>query len=625
MDNESKLPVDSLRLREFTRTLQKYKAGKHSVERRTIAAENWWKLRNQAEERKTSQGLSGFQAVSGWLHNVIVSKHADAMEAYPEPCILPREAGDRQEAAVLSKIIPVVLEQNEFEKTYSDVMWQKLKTGTGVYKVYWDGEKLGGLGDIAIERVDLLNVFWEPGTADIQDSPYFFHTRLENNEDLEEQYPQLKGKLKSTGFLASRFLYDDAVSTEGKSTVVDVYYRRKELGRTVLHYCKYVGDTVLYSTENMRVMKAELSPAEDGQAPLLQMQDSGGLYEHGLYPFVFDSLFPIEGSPCGYGFIDLCQNSQTQIDMMQTAFIKNTMVGSVPRYFQRVDGAINEEEFLDLNNPIIHVSGNLGQDSLRTVDYRPLSGNYMDMRTSVINELRETSGNTETSAGLVSSGVTAASAIAALQEASGKGSRDATRASYRAYSRIISLCIELIRQFYELPRQFRITGNLGVEKFVAYSNQGLLPQEQFFGEIQMGMRLPVFDIKVVPQKSSSYTRMSQNELALQFYQLGFFAPGQADQALSCMSMMEFEGKDELMQRIYMNGTMQKKLSMFQQYALAMTEKYEPERAAELMSSITGDTGIVQRSKLKQSKKQQENSRVAQARRRAQSVAQPGGR
>ena len=616
MEENIKLPVDGERLREFTRVLQKYKAGKASIERRTIAAENWWKLRNQAEERKSIEGLQGFQAVSGWLHNIIVSKHADAMEAYPEPAILPREAGDRQEAGMLSRIIPVILEQNEFEKTYSDAMWQKLKTGTGVYKVWWDAEKLNGLGDIAIERVDLLNVFWEPGAADIQDSRYFFHTRLEDNEELEESYPQLKGRLKSNGFLANRFVYDDAVSTEGKSTVIDVYYKRRQDGRTVLHYCKYVGETVLYATEN----EAALARMEGRET------EGRGLYDHGLYPFVFDSLFPIEGSPCGYGFIDLCQNGQTQIDMMQTAFLKNTMVGSVPRYFQRVDGAINEEEFLDLNNPIIHVNGNLGQDSLRTVDYRPLSGNYIDMRTSVINELRETSGNTETSVGLVSSGVTAASAIAALQEASGKGSRDATRSSYRVYSKIIGLCIELIRQFYQLPRQFRILGQMGTEQFVAYNNQGLQPQRQFFGEIELEMRLPVFDIKVVPQKSSSYTRLSQNELALQFYQLGFFSPGQADQALACMSIMEFEGKDQLMQQISYNGTMQKKLSVFQQYALAMTQKYEPERAGELMSSITGDAGIALRNKTSIKKAVGgENSRVTQARRKARSASQPGGR
>ena len=616
MEEKIKLPVDGERLREFTRVLQKYKAGKASIERRTIAAENWWKLRNQAEERKSIEGLQGFQAVSGWLHNVIVSKHADAMEAFPEPSILPREAGDRQEAGMLSKIIPVILEQNEFEKTYSDAMWQKLKTGTGVYKVWWDAEKLNGLGDIAIERVDLLNVFWEPGAADIQDSRYFFHTRLEDNEELEESYPQLKGRLKSSGFLANRFVYDDAVSTEGKSTVIDVYYKRREGGRTVLHYCKYVGDVVLYATEN----QAALARME-GREP-----EDSGLYAHGQYPFVFDSLFPIEGSPCGYGFIDLCQNGQTQIDMMQTAFLKNTMVGSVPRYFQRVDGAINEEEFLDLNNPIIHVSGNLGQDSLRTVDYRPLSGNYIDMRTSVINELRETSGNTETSVGLVSAGVTAASAIAALQEASGKGSRDATRASYRVYSKIIGLCIELIRQFYQLPRQFRIVGRMGTEQFVAYNNAGLQPQRQFFGEIELEMRLPVFDIKVVPQKSSSYTRLSQNELALQFYQRGFFSPGQADQALACMSMMEFEGKDQLMQQISFNGTLNKKLATFQQYALALTQKYEPERAGELMSSITGDAGIAVRSKMRlKNSGTGEDSRVSQARRKARSASQPGGR
>ena len=616
MEEKILLPVDGERLREFTRVLQKYKAGKASIERRTIAAENWWKLRNQAEERKSIEGLQGFQAVSGWLHNIIVSKHADAMEAYPEPAILPREAGDRQEAGMLSRIIPVILEQNEFEKTYSDAMWQKLKTGTGVYKVWWDAEKLNGLGDIAIERVDLLNLFWEPGAADIQDSRYFFHTRLEDNEELEESYPQLKGRLKSNGFLANRFVYDDAVSTEGKSTVIDVYYKRRQDGRTVLHYCKYVGETVLYATEN----EAALARMEGRET------EGRGLYDHGLYPFVFDSLFPIEGSPCGYGFIDLCQNGQTQIDMMQTAFLKNTMVGSVPRYFQRVDGAINEEEFLDLNNPIIHVNGNLGQDSLRTVDYRPLSGNYIDMRTSVINELRETSGNTETSVGLVSSGVTAASAIAALQEASGKGSRDATRSSYRVYSKIIGLCIELIRQFYQLPRQFRILGQMGTEQFVAYNNQGLQPQRQFFGEIELEMRLPVFDIKVVPQKSSSYTRLSQNELALQFYQLGFFSPGQADQALACMSIMEFEGKGQLMQQISYNGTMQKKLSVFQQYALAMTQKYEPERAGELMSSITGDAGIALRNKTSIKKAVGgENSRVTQARRKARSASQPGGR
>ena len=479
----------------------------------------------------------------------------------------------------------------------------------------WDTEKSGGLGDIAIERVDLLNVFWEPGVRDIQDSAYFFHTRLEDNDRLIARWPQLSGKLKSMSFAPTRFLYDDSVSTDGKSTVIDVYYKKKFQGRDVLHYCKYVGAALLYASENedfLREMEGET-------------EFPRGLYDHGRYPFVFDALFPVEGSPCGYGYIDLCRNAQTQIDMLQTAFLKNTMVGAVPRYFQRADGAVNEEEFLNLNNPIVHVSGNLGEDSLRIVDYRPLSGNYLEMRASVINELRETSGNTETSVGLVNAGVTAASAIAALQEASGKGSRDSTRASYRAYAEMIELCIELVRQFYDLPRQFRITGGLGIEQFVSYDNRGLRPQTLCGPEgMELGLRRPVFDIRVIPQKSSAYTRMSQNELALQFYQLGFFSPEHSDQALACMSMMEFDGKDELMQQLFYNGNMQKELAMYQQYALAMTQKYEPERARALMAGMTGRAAAAPKKAAYRKRGGGEGGRMERARARAANASQPGG-
>ena len=185
--------IGTEQLKKFTQVLEKYKAGKVQTEQRVLASENWWKLRNTMEEKKqTNIGADdGFKSVSGWLHNVIVSKHADAMESYPEPNILPREEGDRAEAKILTAIIPCIMEQNKFEKTYSDAMWQKIKAGTGVYKIVWDASKLNGLGDISIEKVNLLNIYWEPGVTDIQKSRYFFHTELQDKDLLEENYPQL--------------------------------------------------------------------------------------------------------------------------------------------------------------------------------------------------------------------------------------------------------------------------------------------------------------------------------------------------------------------------------------------------------------------------------------------------
>ena len=567
--------IGAEQLKELTAILEKYKAGKSQTEQRILASEQWWKLRNSTEEQKATNIGSdgGFKSVSGWLHNVIVSKHADAVEAYPEPNILPREENDRAEAKVLSAIIPCVLEHNKFEATYSDVMWQKLKTGTGAYKVVWDSSKLGGLGDIGIERVNLLNIYWEPGVTDIQRSRYLFHTELCDKDILEQTYPELKDKLKGQTFVSTKFLYDDTVDTENKFTLIEVYYHKQINGRQTVQYIKYVNDIVLYATEN-----AEMAET--------------GLYDHGKYPYVFDPLFPIEGSPCGYGYVDICRNPQTEIDLLKTSFVKNAMVGATPRYFKRQDGGVNEEEFLDLSKPLVNVNGNLGEDSLRQIEFRPLDSIYVNVLDRTIQELRETSGNTETSTGNISSGVTAASAIAALQEASGKGSRDSTQAAYRAYGEIVELCIELIRQFYDMPRQFRIVGQYGMEQFISYSNAGLQPQYQGtdFGT-DMGYRLPVFDIKISAQKKNVYTKVTQNELALQFFDKGFFNPQLTDQALMCLDMMEFDGKDGIMQKIAQNGTMFQKLIQYMQLSLTLAAKAAPEMVEGLSQDVMQTMGV----------------------------------
>lgn len=572
--------IGSEQLRSFNEILHRYHTGLAKTKQRVVASENWWKLRNNAEEAgETEIGRDrGFVSRSGWLHNVIVSKHADAMEAFPEPNILPREEGDKGQAAMLSSIVPCVLEQNEFEKTYSDAMWDKGKYGTGVYKIVWDSSKHNGLGDIAIESVSLLNLYWEPGITDIQESKYFFHTELCDKDVLRAKYPDLlEGKLKSNGFLDTRFLIDDAQDTSDKATVIEVYYHKG--GK--LHYVKYVDDVVLFATEN------EVSPSAPGMPAMAE----SGLYDHGKYPYEFDPLFPIEGSPCGYGFVDICKSPQTEIDLMKTAFVKNTMVSAMPRYFNRIDGNINVDEFLDLSNPIVGVAGNVDETSLRQIVSSPLPPVCINVLDATINELRETSGNTETATGNTPSGVTAASAIAALQEASGKGSRDATLASYRAYSNIVYLVIELIRQFYDMPRSFRIVGDYGAQQFVQYSNAGIKPQYQGndFGQ-DMGFRVPVFDIKVSAQKKSVYTKLSNNEMALQFFQYGFFNPQMADQALMCLDLMDFDGKDALMQKVSRNGTIFEKLTQYMQLALMLAEKAQPDMVEGISQDIMTTLG-----------------------------------
>lgn len=617
MDEVIKQRVNPERIRDLTRTLLRYKAGKASVDSRIVNSEQWWKLRNISQEDSRPDGMPAtFRSRSGWLHNVITSKHADAMEAYPQPDILPREASDKPEARMLSSIIPVVLEQNGYEETYSECQYSKLKFGTSVQKVVWDPSKLGGLGDISVTRVNVLNLFWEPGIEDIQDSRYVFQVELVDKSLLREMYPQFATEFKTSTVTPKQYQYDDKTSTEDKCTVVDCYYRKPAGDKMTLQYIKFVGETVLYATE------------DDPQWA------ERGLYDHGKYPYVFDALFPVEGTPCGYGYVDLCKSPQEEIDLLKTLINRNAAVNASPRFFVRSDGSINEEEFADLNQSIIHSTGNLGEDSIRAIQSTGLGEVYVNHMLNTIQELRETSGNTETSTGSTSSGVTAATAIAALQEASGKGSRDATKTSYRAFSRVVELVIELIRQFYDAPRSFRITGEDGQEAFVQYINSGLQPQGfgTAFGQ-DMGYRLPVFDVKVEPQKETKYTQQAQNELALQFYNLGFFEPTRVDQASACLEMMDFDGKYDVKRKIEENGTMAQRLAMVEQYALTLAAKYGDQQAIQQLSSIVAaTTGGVKEAPAQQSvsadgmgqNQSGAQTMVENARRRSQEASQPEG-
>ena len=619
-------------LRRANGILKKYKEGKTRLEQRIIDNEQFWKLRHWEQMEKEGQGGNSGdpQPASGWLVNCILSKHADAMDCYPAPTVLPREPDDRQEAQRLSRILPVVLKKNQFKRTYSSAWWYKLKSGCAVYGVFWDGTKLGGLGDISVKRMDLLNLFWEPGVTDIQDSAHFFSTELVDNDKLLAEYPQLEGKLGRGNFTLSRYLYDDTVDTSNKSLVVDWYYHTNMEGRKVLQYCKYVGETVLYATENDTVQPTEtqLMGADENGRPVMGQVPCGpsmaqrGWYDHGKYPFVFDVLFPEEGTPCGYGYIDLCKSPQKQIDLMNQAILKNTLANATPRFFIRSDGAVNENEYADWTRPFVHTNGNLGSDSIAPIRAGSLDSVYVAILNNKIGEMKETAGNRDVANGGTASGVTAGTAIAALQESSGKLSRNMIDDGYEAFADMVTLCIELIRQFYELPRQFRLLGAMGTEEFVSYDHSGLQPRVMDDG-VTVSYRVPEFDLEIGAERESPYRTAEANQLALQLFQMGFFRDDLADQALRCLELMEFKNKDQLARVISGGQTQARQIAALRQKLLQLAQVVDEVKGTHLAESLSAEQGGGQNAAASAGKAVQEShSAMERSRQQSREVVRP---
>ena len=531
---QDKLPVGAAEAAKAADILQSYRQGKAALDRRIVDNELWFRMAHwkQYPNRMMDQKE---QPASGWLFNSIANKHADAMDHYPAPTVLPRDADDEMAAKQLSAVLPALMERCDYEQTYSDVWWYKLKQGTGVKGVFWDGEANGGLGEIVIRKQDLLTLFWQPGVTDIQQSPHFFSLALEDNEALLARWPQLAGHTGCTD-AAAAYLQDDTADTSEKSVVVDWYYKVYRGGRTLLHYCKFCNGVVLYASEN--------------QPDLYDR----GYYDHGQYPYVFDTLFVEEGTPAGFGYIDVMKDCQNAIDRMNQVMQQNALLAAKPRYFLADNTGVNEAELTDFGRDVVHFAGRLTEENFRQESVRPLDASCIAYLNDRIGELKEISGNRDFSQGGTAGGVTAASAIAALQEAGSKLSRDMIKSSYRAFAKECRLCIELLRQFYTEPRLFRVAGTDGGWQFLRFDGGALQPRSTSgaFG-LEPVRRSPAFDITVAAVKKNTVSQLSQNENARALYQLGVFDPANAAQASALLELMDFEGVERVRARVAENA------------------------------------------------------------------------
>lgn len=538
--------IDATAIRTAHETLQKYMAGKQELDKRIIDNEDWWKLQHWRNFHQNELDRKE-QSTSAWLFNSIANKHADAMDSYPVPAVLPRSLDDEGTAKTLSSILPAIFDNCNFEQIYSDNWWDKLKNGCAIYAVMWDQSKEHGQGDISIRGVDMLSFYWEPGIQDIQDSKNIFVLALADNDALEAQYPQLQGKLSGNSIDKKQYHYDDAVDTTGKSIVVDWYYKVQTETSPLVHYVKYVDETVLFASED--------TPGYED-----------GIYDHGKYPFVMDVLYAEKGTPAGFGYVDICKSPQEYIDRLGMALLLNAEEAAQRRYFVKDGCQVNEDELLDIHKRVIHVVGSPNDDNIRSFDTPELSSVYLSVLQDKVNELKETSANRDFNQGGTASGVTAASAITALQEAGNKTSRDLIKSSYRCYTQICIMVIDLMRQFYDIGRTFRITGEQGTPEYVKFNNGGLKGGEKSVAGQDFRTKEPIFDVIPSAQKQNPYSKLSQNEMALQFYNAGFFNPQLADQVLQCIDMMDFDGKEKVRQGIQQNSTMYQQMQQLTQIA-----------------------------------------------------------
>lgn len=502
--------------------LNDYRGQKAALEDRVRENNIWYK--SQYWRILTPKGET--EPATAFIFNAIENKYAEAVDNFPDPVLTERCAEDEKTAKLLSKILPLQLDMSDFKRCYKTNWRKKLKHGTAIYGVFYNEDK----EDIDICAIDILNIYCDMHIPDVQESPFLFITSIVPNEQLKEDYPAFSSLFDGDAQVKT---HSGTHTVADRTEVIDCYYKKRENGKSVLHLMKLVGDTIIDASED----RSELF---------------GGIYAHGMYPVVFDPLYPEEDSPFGIGVIDIIKNPQIYIDKLDGIISKNALIAGKIRYMIKDNGGINEDEICDYSTDVIHVAGSVDDSNIRQLQAQGLDDFIINHRQNKISELKEVIGNRDFQQGATSDNVTAAAAISALQQSGQKLSRSVIDDSYDAYRQIIYMVIELMREFYTEEKVYRITDEEGNKTFERFS-QNMLYHDRIYDslgfDISDGSRRAEFDVSVTPKRQNPITKEANNQMLMSLWQTGLLRPENLDIASIIIRELHFDGKERILSQI----------------------------------------------------------------------------
>lgn len=462
------------------------------------------------------------QPVTPIIFSTIENIKADLMDEFPEAVIVPESTADEIVGKILTRVVAQNHEAFDYQLEFTNLVHDLLVGGYMVQEIGWDNDMNYGLGGSYIRYVSNKNIMFDPLVADIQKSRIIFKVEKLPTSWFKIHYPDYADSFSGGTDLVPNDHF--SFGTEIESTEQNYMIMLEAWIRT------YDAESRKHSIHMVKIAGGQL--LENSYTDYNQ----DGYFKHGMYPFVVSPLYKIKGSSLGYGVVDLFKNPQQYADKLNQIILKNALTAGKTRMLVMNDAA-DPDQLRDYSQEVVMVNNPAGIQFLQD---KPLPGYLMQYMMHMQQSIKEEAGSNDFSRGNSTGGVTAASAITALQEASSKRSRMESLVIYSGFKQAVRMELEVEREFEVVDRMVEITIN--GEKVAMSVN------DAFFKDVQPGYdKLPVeFRVSVKPMRESRFTKLSNNELILQIMTM---YQGNTINPAILMEAMEFEGKDIVLEKL----------------------------------------------------------------------------
>lgn len=454
------------------------------------------------------------------VFSTIENIRADLTDEFPEAIIKPEEIGDEVVAKVLSEVVAQTLEATDYDAEYDKLTHDLPVGGWMVQEIGWDADANNGYGSAFIRHVSNKNIMFDPYCAKIQDGRAVFKFERLPKEWFRQHYPEYYEYMKDDLTTIDQNHSDHSNSTQPTETryniLLEAWFRFYEDGKYSVHMVKCAGRQVL---ENSYEAKKD------------------GYFAHGLYPFEVTPLYTLKGSPLGLGVVDMFKSAQQYADKIDQIILQNALAARHERmYYNRQ--VVTTDDVIDYSKQVIGVDGP-PRDHMAWEQPRPLPSHILVYRDSMRNSIKEESGSNDFSRGNATSGVTAASAITALQEMSSKRSRMEARRIHYGFKQAVRMMLEVIKEF-----------DVKYKRVVTITQEGepvkVLVDDRFYRSLDDGNMVPIeYKISIKTARETKFTKLSNNQLTLEFAAM---FQGQIDPSI-LMEAMDFEGQEVILEKL----------------------------------------------------------------------------
>lgn len=519
------------------------------------------------------------------LRSTIVNCVADQMDNMPEALMMPERADLQKQADDITDVTQYVLQNNDYENTHQQIAEDLFVAGTGVVEIVWDDDMDDGEGNIRIIRVPLECLVWDPKCDDLQDGRAVMRVSWHPLSWYREHFPETgkyveadEGERSQIGEVTASEWWQSE-EDEQNALLIEYWWREYNAG-----------------TRRYKVNVAYVA----GGAILEQHRD---IYKHGRYPFEVCTYGHIEGSPAGEGLVMTMAPMMRYVDRYASYLDQNIAMSSKPRMLVNRSANLDSKALADWNEDMI-TGDSIGEDSVRWMQGSPLNNVVLQQMLQFQTDIKQDSGQNQFTRGETAGGVTAASAISALQEAGGKITRLHTQEMNQMFGRMVNQIVWLISQFYSGRKARMVTGRDGemreVNMDAAYLMGETAPQTQagtteemiaqIFGgglpnpkeDNRKGGALPPppYSVRVQVQRRNPLRVQAFNENVLQAYQMAV-QNGVTFPVSTLFEMLILDNKDKFMPRLQEVEAQNDRLQMaLQQLQQAQAENENLKKAVE---------------------------------------------